>query len=164
MTAAHTSVTRNAAVDAQLYAEDVADGTVLPPLIVHPTSVQLFRFSATTGNTHRIHYDTGYARSEGYPDVLVQSHLHGAFLARTVLRWAGLAGRLREFRWDNRGTASPGDTLTCTGRVTGRHHDASTLLLEIDLEEHNQHGQLLTPGWALLELPSRHRAHPRAPV
>jgi 3-methylfumaryl-CoA hydratase len=34
----------------------------------------LFRYSALTGNTHRIHYDRDYAtREEGYPGLLVHA-------------------------------------------------------------------------------------------
>jgi 3-methylfumaryl-CoA hydratase len=47
--------------------------------------VLLFRFSALTYNAHRIHYDRDYARSEGYPGLVV----HGPLQA---LLMAGLAG------------------------------------------------------------------------
>ena len=31
----------------------------------------LFKYSAITYNSHRIHYDLNYAREEGYTDLLV---------------------------------------------------------------------------------------------
>jgi len=41
---------------------------------IEPDPVMLFRYSALTGNTHRIHYDRDYAtREEGYPGLLVQA-------------------------------------------------------------------------------------------
>lgn len=59
-----------------------------------PGPVELFRFSAATFNSHRIHYDLPYAReAEGYPALVVQ----GPFVATQL---AGLAARtmqLREF-------------------------------------------------------------------
>ena len=46
-----------------------------------PTPVELFRFSAITFNSHRIHYDATYARDEeGYPGLVV----HGPLTAITV--------------------------------------------------------------------------------
>ncbi len=43
-----------------------------------PQTTDLFRFSAVTFNTHRIHYDLPYARDEeGYPGLIV----HGPFTA-----------------------------------------------------------------------------------
>lgn len=41
----------------------------------------LFRFSAATWNSHRIHYDRGYAESEGYPGLLVQGPLLAVLMA-----------------------------------------------------------------------------------
>ena len=135
----------------QLFFEDVKVGSALPPLVKHPTTVELFRFSAMTWNAHRIHYDKIYAQSEGYPDVLVQSHLHGSFLLQLVMDWAGPQGRVTNFRWQNRGIASPGDVLTCTGKVI----KAEGGVAECELEERNQKGDLCAPGWARVELPRR---------
>jgi len=56
-----------------------------------PNRVDLFRFSAGTYNSHRIHYDQAYAQQEeGYPDILV----HGPFTAAKLCGLAqGLAGK-----------------------------------------------------------------------
>jgi len=48
------------------------------------SAVTLFRFSALTFNSHRIHYDADYCREEGYPNLVV----HGPLLA---LQLAGFA-------------------------------------------------------------------------
>jgi 3-methylfumaryl-CoA hydratase len=46
-----------------------------------PGAVDLFRFSAATFNSHRIHYDLPYARDvEGYPQLVVQGPLTAAKL------------------------------------------------------------------------------------
>ncbi len=135
----------------QLYFEDVAVGTAITPLIKRPTTVQLFRFSAMTWNSHKIHFDKPYAQSEGYPDVLVQSHLHGCFLLQAVMDWVGPRARVLGFRWQNRGIAIPGDVLTCSGKVI----KAEGGIVECELEERNQKGDLCAPGWARVELPKR---------
>lgn len=50
-----------------------------------PGPVQLFRFSAVTYNSHRIHYDLPYATGEeGYPGLVV----HGPFTAVKLLDYA----------------------------------------------------------------------------
>ncbi|MCI3133491.1 FAS1-like dehydratase domain-containing protein [Phenylobacterium aquaticum] len=50
-----------------------------------PDTVRLFRFSAVTFNSHRIHYDQPYARGEeGYPDLVV----HGPFTAAKLHAYA----------------------------------------------------------------------------
>ena len=48
---------------------------------IHPTSVMLFRFSALTNNSHRIHYDRSYVTEvEGYPGLLVHGNLTATLL------------------------------------------------------------------------------------
>ncbi|NKQ55006.1 acyl dehydratase [Amycolatopsis sp. K13G38] len=139
--------------DVQSDQETITVGTEITPYDVRPSTTQLFRFSAATWNAHRIHYDQEYARSEGYPNVLVQSHLHGCFLSNAVLEWAGDNATLREFRWQNRRLAVAGDHLTVTGTVTAVYDEPGTRVVEVELEEHNQRGELCAPGRAVLALP-----------
>ncbi|GII94456.1 MaoC/PaaZ C-terminal domain-containing protein [Sinosporangium siamense] len=94
-------------------------GDRLPEMRHAPTRLQLFRYSAVTWNTHRIHFDPDYAAHEGYPDVLVQSHLHGAFLVTLCTEWMGASGRLTRLEVSVRRYAVPGDVLVCAGEVTG---------------------------------------------
>ncbi|MEU9150313.1 acyl dehydratase [Streptomyces sp. NPDC048417] len=92
-------------------------GDVCPPQRYTHSSVQLFRFSAVSWNAHRIHYDARFAASEGFPDVVVQSTLHGETLSRYALAWAGPAARLETVSWRNRTTAVAGEPLTWTATV-----------------------------------------------
>jgi itaconyl-CoA hydratase/mesaconyl-C4 CoA hydratase len=49
--------------------------------IVNPTEVMLFRYSAVTFNSHRIHYDYPYVtKTEGYPGLVV----HGPLIATSM--------------------------------------------------------------------------------
>ncbi len=62
------------------------------------SSVALFRFSAATWNSHRIHYDRGYATGEeGYPGLVVHGPLLTMLLAREAERELGSSLTL-EFR------------------------------------------------------------------
>jgi len=125
-----------------------AVGDRIPELVRTPTNVQLFAFSAATGNAHRIHYDAAHARTEGYADVLVQSHLHACFLAQAVKRAWGDAARLQRLGWQNRGPAVPGDELTVTGEVTEVRSEPTVRQIVLSLREHNQRGELCVRGWA----------------
>jgi hydroxyacyl-ACP dehydratase HTD2-like protein with hotdog domain len=129
-----------------------AVGDDLATLAVIPTTNQLFIFSAITWNSHRIHYDQAYARAEGYDDVLVQSHLHAAFLARAVCRSHGSGARVRRIAWQNRSPASPGDVLTVSGKVTGVRVENDTVTVDYELEERNERADLCIRGWVTVEL------------
>lgn len=132
---------------------DLRVGDELPPLVKVTTPVQLFRYSAVTWNAHRIHYDKDYAATEGYPDVLVHSHLHGAFLTQLCTDWMGANGRLRELELSVRRFAVPGQPLTCTGRITDLRTEDGTGVVMIELAETNPDGQVCAPGTAVVELP-----------
>lgn len=140
---------------AQLYGSQVAVGTDVTPLKKVPTAVQLFRYSAVTWNAHRIHFEKEYAQEEGHPDILVQAHLHGAFLLQMLMEWSGPKGRISSFGWSNRGRAVPGDELTCRGRVIAISHEGDRTMAEIELSEVNQAGAVCATGHARVSLPSR---------
>jgi 3-methylfumaryl-CoA hydratase len=59
--------------------------------------VLLFRYSALTYNAHRIHYDRDYARSEGYPGLLVHGPLQALLMAELARR-AGLSASEYSYR------------------------------------------------------------------
>jgi hydroxyacyl-ACP dehydratase HTD2-like protein with hotdog domain len=137
----------------RLRPQNLVVGAQITPQVFRPTHVQLFRFSAATWNPHRIHYDRPYAQDEGYPDVLVQSHLHACYLAQTVCEWAGPDARLLRFEWQNRAIAMPGDVLTCTGEVVAVDEWNGQIRATCSLTETNQGGVVCAPGRAALTWP-----------
>lgn len=69
---------------------------------VRPDPVLLFRYSALTGNGHRIHYDLDYVtREEGYPGLVVHGPLQATWLADLVGRHRPGA-RVRRFAYRGR--------------------------------------------------------------
>jgi acyl dehydratase len=139
----------------QRYFEDVRVGEELPPIVNVPTTATLFRFSAVTWNAHRIHYDREFAQQEGHDDVLVQAHLHGAYLARMVTQWMGPSGRLLNLDWKNVARAYPLDILTCSGVVKALFRKNDAGVVEVDLLERNQDGQTCVSGSAAIALRCR---------
>jgi acyl dehydratase len=141
----------------QRYFEDVQVGDSLDEARHCPSRVQLFRYSAATWNSHRIHYDAAYAELEGYPDVLVQSHLHGAFLSSLCTDFAGPAGRLETLEVSVRRYATADTTLVCRGSVTKTEAlDGNAGKVYLDLEEVREaDGVVCAPATAVVRLPCR---------
>lgn len=135
----------------QVYVEDLQPGDELPVVVRNASRVQLFLYSAATWNPHRIHYDPDYAQLEGHPDIIVHGPLQGAWLSQYVTDWAGPAGRMTGLRWQNRASALPERDYEFHGRV--RAVEGSTVTL--DVWEQTPDGQVLMPGEADVELPSR---------
>jgi len=86
---------------------------------VLPDAVLLFRYSALTGNGHRIHYDHPYAvAEEGYPGLVVHGPLQATWLA---LLAEDAAGRpLASFGFRGRRAAIGGQPLTLLARAEGQ--------------------------------------------
>ena len=64
-----------------------------------PNAVDLFRYSAATYNSHRIHYDQRYVREEeGYPDLVVHGPFTAAKLSDLATRLAGAPLKAFSFR------------------------------------------------------------------
>lgn len=65
--------------------------------VVEVDPVLLFRYSALTYNAHRIHYDRDYARTEGYPGLLVHGPLQALLMAELARR-SGLSASEYSYR------------------------------------------------------------------
>lgn len=81
--------------------------------------IRLFRLSALTGNSHRIHYDRPYATEvEGYPDLVVHGPLLAQHLA-TLARRHDPALQLTGFDYRVQQPVFVGDAVTALGRPEG---------------------------------------------
>ena len=94
--------------------EAVKPGEPAPPVDavaareVRPDPVLLFRYSALTGNGHRIHYDADYVRGvEGYPGLVV----HGPLQATWMAMLAAELGPLGRFSFRGRRPAFAGSPM-----------------------------------------------------
>lgn len=84
--------------------------------VVTPSPPLLFRFSALTFNSHRIHYDLAYAREvEGYPGLVVHGPLMATLLLDLADRELG-SNRLARFAFRALSPAFAGEPLTLVGR------------------------------------------------
>ena len=99
------------------------------------TEVDLFRYSALTFNSHRIHYDSDYVRDiEGYSGLIV----HGPLLATLMLDLAYQQGRdFNEFTYRAKSPVMLPSSFTVHGLVD----DSST-----NLWVANQNGALAMTG------------------
>jgi 3-methylfumaryl-CoA hydratase len=85
-----------------------------------PTPPLLFRYSALTFNTHRIHYDLPYAtQAEGYPALVVHGPLMASLLLDLADRELG-PDRLATFAFRAVAPAFVDAPLTLLGRVEGK--------------------------------------------
>jgi 3-methylfumaryl-CoA hydratase len=85
---------------------------------VLPDPVLLFRYSALTFNSHRIHYDRQYATGEeGYPGLVVTGPLIATLLAESSL--AKVRGRVRRLSFRSVSPLFAGESFRVAGRRDG---------------------------------------------
>ncbi|GAA2446376.1 hypothetical protein GCM10010191_74230 [Actinomadura vinacea] len=114
----------------------VEPGAPVPPVELVADEIRLLRFGAVTRNTHRIHYDTAFARSEGLDGPVVMAQLHGCLFYRAAAAFAGEAGEVLSVGWQNRAPAYAGDRLVVSGVVEAV--DPETGEITLALEEHSR--------------------------
>ena len=102
--------------------------------VVTPSAPLLFRYSALTFNSHRIHYDLPYAReAEGYAGLVVHGPLMAALLLDLADRMAG-PDALREFSFRAVAPAFADAPLRLLGMIAG-----DTVALHVRSAEGHDH-------------------------
>ena len=139
----------------QRYYEDVQEGEVLPTLEKNPTTQQLVMYAGASGDYYQIHYDQGFARANGLPDVILHGALKNAFLGQLMTDWIGLSGTLKKLTVQYRGMDTPGTPIYANGVVKKKCVQDGEQLVECEIWLENHKGEKTTPGSAVVALPSR---------
>lgn len=85
-----------------------------------PSEPLLFRYSALTFNSHRIHYDRPYAvQEEGYPGLVVQGPLMATLLLNLAASQLG-ANKLSSFSFRGQSPAFADDAIYLVGKQNGQ--------------------------------------------
>ncbi|MBE89105.1 MAG: acyl-CoA dehydrogenase [Rhodospirillaceae bacterium] len=86
---------------------------------ITPDPVMLYRYSSSTWNTHRIHYDRTYVmEEEGYPGLVVHGPLAASLLAELALD-ENLGKSLKTFRFQARSPLFDTAPFKIAGKPTG---------------------------------------------
>ena len=127
-------------------------GDVLPPLKLAPISRhQLALYCGGSGDHNPIHVDIDFAKKFGFKDVFAHGMLSMAFLGRLVTSWVPqtqvrkLGTRFTSITW-------VGDTITVSGKVTGKREEGGQKLVDLEVKCTNQNGQDTLQGDATVAL------------
>ncbi|MCL0091696.1 hypothetical protein M1N59_00270 [Dehalococcoidales bacterium] len=139
----------------QLYYQDVAVGSEIPPLVKQPTTQQLVMWAGASGDYYQIHYDKDFAQSKGLPGVIVHGQLVCSFLGQLMTDWIGEQGNLKKLTCSYRGMNFPGDVLTCQGKVTKKYVEDREHYVECNIWVENEKGEKTVSGVAIVTVPAR---------
>ncbi|MCX6000171.1 MAG: MaoC/PaaZ C-terminal domain-containing protein [Chloroflexi bacterium] len=140
---------------AQLFYDDVKEGMELPKMEKKPITRTLVQWAAASGDYFELHYDKDFAQSMGFKMPIVHGRLEAAFLTQLLTDWIGEKGELKQMSVQYRGNAFPGDKMTLGGKVTKKYVKGSENLVECEIYVNNQEGKTITPGTAVVALPSK---------
>lgn len=137
-------------------------GDSLPLFVRHTDLANWNRFAAVNDEFIDVHMDPEAARAVGMPDVFGMGNLRISYLHNLLGAWLladrmlgdgiGPAGDIVDFGCEFRGLNLRGDTLTCTGTVTGHAQRDGHDLVALELGVRNQDGAETTPGSATVVL------------
>ena len=140
---------------AQVYFDDVKEGQDIPTLEKTPTNRTLVQWAGASGDFFELHYDKEFAKTMGYPNVLVHGRLEAAYLTQLLTDWAGEKGVVKKMSVQYRGNAFPGQKLLCKGKVTKKYQKDGENIVELEIFVENPEGQKITPGSAIVALPKK---------
>ena len=101
--------------------EKITVGDDIPALTKGPIEQeQLNRYAEASGDSNPIHIDPEVAKAAGLDGTIAHGMLIMAFAGQALTDWLG-PGALRHYKARFKGMTSPGDVLTCTGKVTDKY-------------------------------------------
>jgi acyl dehydratase len=135
--------------------EDVSEGQEIPPFVVENlTRTDLVRYAGASGDFNPIHHDEEFARMAGNPTVFGHGMLTAGFVARCLTDFVGVEN-LRRYKVRFATRVWPGDTITCSGRVTRRYEEGGEKRIDGELFARTQKGETAVSGTFTAALPSR---------
>jgi hydroxyacyl-ACP dehydratase HTD2-like protein with hotdog domain len=141
-------------METQLYFEDVIEGMEVPALVKYPTTMQLVKYAAASGDFYQIHYDKDFALANGLPGIIVHGWLALAFLGEMVTGWIGDKGTLLKINGSYRGMNRVHEDLICNGKVTKKYTENGHNCAKLDIWVENPQGDKTVTGNAVIALPS----------
>ena len=128
--------------------EDLSVGDEAPPLVVEDISRTNFvRYAGASGDFNPMHHDDTIATSVGNPSVFGHGMLTAGLMARVLTDWFGPTA-LRRFQVRFSKQVWPGETLTCTAKVTDLRQEGEDALVDVDCQVVNQDGEVKLTGSA----------------
>src|SRR6266851_280918 len=118
---------------AKIKFDSVKAGDSIPKLVVEGVSRPDFvRYAGASGDFVPLHYDQTFVEAAGM--------FTAGLLSRCLTDYVG-AGQVRNIKVRFATRVWPGDTLTCSGKITNKTEANGEKLIEGDLEVVNQKGE-----------------------
>ena len=139
----------------QIYWEDVEVGQEIPT--GYSLKIDMTRMVLQVSGTqdyYAVHHDGDFARSQGVPDIFLNTGFLTAAAGRLLTDWIGTEGWLKKFRIEMRRMNMLGDIMRVRGKVTDKYIDKGEHYVEADVWCETDREGISTPCKATVILPS----------
>jgi len=131
---------------AKISYQDVKVGDPLPQLAIGPLTRQdIVQYAGAAWDFSPLHYDQPFVEAAGLPTVVVMGMFTAGMASRCVTDYAG-AGQVRDYKVRFVARIYPGDTITCSGKVTRKFVANGEQLVEGELIVTNQKAEVAIIG------------------
>jgi acyl dehydratase len=125
---------------------DVKVGDPLPQQAIGPLTRQdIVQYAGAAWDFSPLHYDQPFVEAAGLPTVVVMGMFTAGMASRCITDYAG-AGQVRDYKVRFVARIYPGDTITCSGKVTRKFEADGERLVEGELMVTNQKGEVAITG------------------
>lgn len=124
-------------------------GEELPTAVYCPTTMDLVKYAAATGDLYQAHYDKDIAVEMGLPGVIVQGGLVLSYLGQMVTAWMGRGGKLEELGGSYRGVMPVNEEIFCHGQVVEKEGEGKKIIVGLWAE--NAAGEKKVRGKAVIQ-------------
>jgi len=102
-----------------------------------------------------VHQEASRAREIGIPGAYDYGCQRISWLGHLLTNWIGDDGFVKKLYAEIRRFNVLGDTTWCEGNIKRKYLEHGEHLVDIDIWARNQRGEITSPGWATVRLPSR---------
>lgn len=138
----------------QLYWEDVTVGMEIPT--GYSLELDMTRFVLQVSGTqdwYPVHHDRDFARSQGVPDIFMNTGFLTAATGRLITDWITPGGRLKKYAIQMRKMNLLGETMHVRGKVTAKYIDGEDHMVEAEVWCETEGQGITTPCTATVILP-----------
>jgi hypothetical protein len=134
--------------------DSLREGDELPTFQREGTVLHWARYAAVNP-AHIVghHFDDDVARYEGFDAAFIMAPLEHAYLHAMLRLWMGPQGRVRSLNIRLRRPLLRGRTLTAGGTVITVNRTEQAVIVDLDVWETDDLGELLAPGTAQVAFP-----------
>jgi acyl dehydratase len=132
--------------------QDVKVGDTLPSYLhERVTRTDLVKYAGASGDYNPMHHDETLAAQVGLPSVFAHGMFSMGLLSNVLVAFGGPES-VQRYDVQFRAITWPLDTVTCSGKVTGKREEGGRKLVDVELQCETKPGTRTIIGSATLAL------------